>query len=58
LHTPGPLEASTEKTSGLPEAPPVADNVAELPTTPEAVAVKLIVWVAGRLATTPSSLLE
>ena len=31
-----------EKTTGLPEAPPVADSVAPVPTVPEAGALKLI----------------
>ncbi|MGA3221098.1 MAG: hypothetical protein ABSE77_18820 [Acidimicrobiales bacterium] len=30
----------------MPEAPPVAESVAEPPTVPEAGAVKLMVWVA------------
>ena len=32
LHTPASLEPSTEKTTGLPEAPPLADRVAETST--------------------------
>ena len=44
VHTPGPLEGSTESTTGLPEPPPVADKAAEPRTVPEAGAVKEIDW--------------
>ena len=50
VHTPGPLEGSTENTTGLPEPPPVADKAAEPPAVPEAGAVKEIDWVSfGRV---------
>jgi len=46
LQTPASVEESTEKTTGLPDAPPVANSVAVPPTKPEGGAVKLIVWEA------------
>ncbi len=50
MHTCGPLEASTENTTGLPEPPPVADKAAEPPAVPDAGAVKEINWVGfGRV---------
>src|SRR5260370_37075443 len=44
VHTPGPLEAPTENTTGLPEPPAVADKAAEPPAVPDAGAVKEIDW--------------
>jgi hypothetical protein len=41
-HTPGPLDEATEKTTGLPEPPPVADKCAEDNTVPAGGAVKEI----------------
>ena len=46
LHTPVPLEA-TVNTTGFPDPPPVADNVADPPTDPEAGAVNEIVCGAA-----------
>ena len=40
----GPLEESTENTTGLPESPPVADKLAEDSRDPDDGAVKVIVW--------------
>ena len=42
VHTPGPLEAPTENTTGLPEPPPVANKFAEDCATPNGGAVKEI----------------
>jgi hypothetical protein len=44
VHTPGPLERSTENTTGLPEPPPVARKTAEDHTAPDIGAVKAIDW--------------
>lgn len=44
LQTPAPLVESMENTTGLPDAPPVAERMAKPPTRPEAGAVKLITW--------------
>ena len=51
LQTPDPLSVSTEKTTGLPEAPPVADSVAEVPVRPKLGPVKLTAcgWSTVRL---------
>ena len=42
LHTPAPLAGSTEKTTGLPDPPPVADSVADCPAMPSVGGVKVI----------------
>ena len=44
VHTPVPLEGPTEKTTGLPEAPPVAFRVADPPGVPLLGAVKEMAW--------------
>ena len=44
LHTPVPLEESTENTTGLPDPPPVADRSADPSTEPAAGAVMVIDW--------------
>ena len=43
LHTPDPLAGSTVKTTGLPEPPPLADSVAEVPVKPKLGPLKVIV---------------
>jgi hypothetical protein len=65
VHTPAAEVASNEKTTGLPEAPPVAARVAVPPTVPGAGAVKVIVWaipvtvnVAGELVAVPTGLVK
>jgi len=59
-HTPAPLDASTESTTGLPERPPVAHKIAEDPTAPDGGALKeidcdslrtsIVRWTAGAAA--------
>ena len=43
-HTNGPLERSTENTTGLPEPPPMADRPARDHTAPDGGAKKEIDW--------------
>ena len=59
-HTPVPLDASTENTTGLPERPPVAHKIAEDPTAPDGGARKeidcgslrtsIVRWTSGAAA--------
>src|SRR6185437_2559862 len=44
VQTPGSLDGSTRKPTGLPEPPPVADKVAEPPAAPGAGPAKEIAW--------------
>ena len=47
VHTPAPLDPSTVKVTGLPEAPPVAVRVAEPPKVPVPGPVKAMAWLPG-----------
>lgn len=51
-HTPAPLEAPTEKTTGLADPPPVADSVAVVPATPDDGAAHEMAW--GSSCTDPA----